>query len=190
MREIERKLRIEPAERERIAGFCARERFEILGETAQTDIYFTLPNRDIYKEDMALRVRTEQVGERKLSFLTFKGKGRATAFHDREEIETSVDDGEKLTDILHALDFRKVLTVKKKRMSYRNKSVTVSLDEVDGLGHFVEVEYAAEDTDVGQELAIATIDRLIGKMGLETAVNEPKNYLQLLVAEMGKEGGS
>ncbi|MDR2610629.1 MAG: class IV adenylate cyclase [Clostridiales Family XIII bacterium] len=188
MREVERKLRVGPAEQERITDFCEREGFAALGETAQTDCYLTLPNRNIYQEDMALRLRTERLRDREHTILTFKGKGRDASFHDRTEIETGVEDGEALAGILRSLDFREVLTVRKKRKSYAKGPVTVSLDEVEGLGCFVEVEYAAADTEAGKEEAVTVIDGLIGRMGIESAVNEPKNYLQLLVAKEGSGG--
>jgi adenylate cyclase class 2 len=183
MREVERKLRVESAEQEGVADFCLRGGFTALGETEQTDIYLTLPNRNIYKEDMALRLRTDRIGGREQSFITFKGKGRDASFHDRTEIETSVGDGEALADILRSLDFSEVLTVRKKRRSYTKGPITVSLDEVEGLGFFVEVEYAAEDTEADKERAVSAIDGLIGEMNIESAMNEPKNYLQLIAMQ-------
>ncbi|MDR1272316.1 MAG: class IV adenylate cyclase [Clostridiales Family XIII bacterium] len=189
MREVERKLRVGTAEQAHIVDFCMREGFTALGETSQTDLYFTPSNRNIYEEDMALRLRTDRIfGGKEESTITFKGKGRDDSFHDRTEIETGVEDGNAFAGILRSLAFQEVLTVRKKRRSYTKGPATVSLDEVEGLGFFVEVEYVAEDTEAGKEQAVSVINGLIEKMDMESAVNEPKNYLQLLAAKKIAEG--
>jgi adenylate cyclase class 2 len=189
MREVERKLRVGQEELERVADFCAREGFTALDETAQTDRYFTPPDRNIYQEDMALRLRTDRRGDREDATLTFKGKGRDTAFHDRMEIETGVEGSGAIIGILSALGFREVLIVKKIRKSYAKGPATISFDEVEGLGCFVEVECVTEDTEAGKKRAVSVIYDLVEKLDIETAADEPRNYLELLVASK-YEGGS
>lgn len=61
-----------------------------------------------------------------------------------DEYETIVEDAEKISLMLKALNFESLIKVDKKRESYRFEDYVVSIDNVDGLGDFVEVEYYGE----------------------------------------------
>jgi adenylate cyclase class 2 len=134
-----------------------------------------------------LRLRTDRRDGTEYFTITFKGKGRDTSFHDRTDIETGVWDGRALADILRSLGFQEVLTIKKKRKSYTKGSATVSLDDVEGLGFFVEVEYVAEDTEAGKQQAASVINGLIERMDIGPVADEPKNYLQLIAAKEARK---
>jgi|SRR3989344_67216 len=58
-----------------------------------------------------------------------------------DEYETRIYDLNQLEKILNALNFEKIVTVKKKRRVYKYQDLfEISLDQVDDLGYFVEIE--------------------------------------------------
>ena len=78
------------------------------------------------------------------------------------------------------LGFRTVATVAKRRVEYRLPGpppIVVSLDEVEGLGRFCEVETAATDVATGRRVLEAAL-RLLG---LEDAEPIATSYLELLL---------
>jgi adenylate cyclase class IV len=68
------------------------------------------------------------------------------------------------------------INVRKNRKVYRYKNVKINLDEVEGLGKFIEFEVAVEDPE-DAELLIA---ELVEKFGIKTGDVELKSYSDLL----------
>lgn len=68
---------------------------------------------------------------------------------DREEIECGVSDANLFCDFLIALDCVPVVTVNKTRAKGSYAGATITLDHVDGLGDFTEIEIMSdqEETD-------------------------------------------
>ena len=115
------------------------------------DTYFNHPARDFAETDEAFRIRSIGDGNR----LTYKGPLVDKQTKTRQEVEVGCEAGaagrDKLQEMLIALGFRKVRTVVKRRTPYhldwQNRPVEVTLDDVEGLGTFVELEtIAAEDS--------------------------------------------
>lgn len=105
----------------------------------QSDTYFAAPHRDFAKTDEALRIRSEN-GK---SVVTYKGPKLDKVSKTREEFETPVDEAI-FTKILHALGFTEAGTVRKSREVLEAGEITVSLDSVESLGEFLEVEIMAD----------------------------------------------
>lgn len=149
MYEVEVKVRADhSAVRERLAAFDA----ESLGTVEQSDTYYDHPGRDFAETDEALRIRRERRSDvdGTDSRVTYKGPLVDEASKTREEFETGVQDGETMAAILEGLGFEAAATVEKTRDRYRVDGYTVTLDRVDGLGEFVEVETEVEARD-GEE---------------------------------------
>jgi len=106
----------------------------------QSDTYFAAPHRDFAKTDEALRIRSLD-GQ---SVLTYKGPKLDKVSKTREELETPVDEVI-FIKILHALGFSEAGIVRKNREFFEAGEITVSLDAVEGLGEFLEVEIMAEN---------------------------------------------
>ena len=176
MKEVELKLRYDRAEREKLAERLRDEGFKACGAENQEDRYLTPKHRNIFMEDEALRVRRS--GNASWS-LNYKGKNTGGKLHERPELETAVGDGETLLAILKGLDFTELITVRKSRTVFTKGHITVCVDEVEGLGDFIEVEVMAEDGEATR--ARETIETVAKSMTLETAVPEPKNYPRLLL---------
>ncbi len=141
-----------------------------MGEHDQVDQYFNHPCRDFAETDEALRLRKDTKGR-----ITYKGPKIDRFTKTREEIEMDIDDMDKMALILLRLGFRQVAKVSKKRKEYLLDGVTVSLDSVDGLGDFVELEVQGEDAEEGR----SRIERLRDELGL--VGSERRSYLEMIL---------
>ena len=152
-------------------------------ELQQCDRYFNHPARDFAQTNEAFRIR--QSGEQ--TRLTYKGPLLDEATKTRREIELSLADGEQtaedMQDILTALGFREVRTVRKTRTPYHltweGQEMEVTLDHVDGLGWYLEIETLADDND--RKKAQEAILSLAKHWNLENS--ERRSYLTLLLEQ-------
>ena len=82
-----------------------------------------------------------------------------------DEIETPLGDNSSFDKIIKALDFTKIVTVDKLRLSYLINGFEVSIDEVNELGTFVEIEIKSEYHSIDD--AITKIYELAKKLELK-----------------------
>ena len=120
---------------------------EYLGTVLQTDRYLDTASRSLLNSDTAVRVRTVKVlrspphGQDRRPLLTFKGPiARGKRSKRRREIQTRVDDGAAVVEILRSVGLTRSLMVQKRRASYRMGRCLVELDELPLIGRFVEIE--------------------------------------------------
>lgn len=141
-------------------------------EETMEDVYFAHPGRDFGKTDEALRVRKRSDGAE----MSYKGPRmsieRAKA---REEINLKIDNALTAQRIVERLGFKEVCVVKKSRKSYILDKVRVDVDEVEGLGEFVELEILTESPEMSQEL----LELARNELALEKL--EPRTYLELIL---------
>ncbi len=170
-----------------VADMAALEgRLAGLGATAsvaqsEVDAYFAHPARDFARTDEALRIRRK--GSQ--SYITYKGPKIDATTKTRHEIDLPLPPGEETArawaGLLEALGFTVVGEVRKSRRKARvvwqDRSVEVSLDEVERLGTFVELELIVEPA--GVEAARQCIASLANALGLEES--ERRSYLELLM---------
>jgi len=194
MYEVELKIRADHgAVRDRLEALGAAH----VGRVRQVDTYYDAPNRDFAKTDEALRVREETTetgsrheetarGGETETRLTYKGPLVERESKTREEAETAVADPDAARRILDGLGFEPAATVAKERGRYRLEGYTVTLDAVEGLEEFVEVE-----TEVAGEAAVeAARERataLVERLGLDPGAGIRTSYLGLLLE--AREGG-
>jgi len=142
----------------------------------ERDVYYNAPHRDFGETDEALRVRYDDTG----ITLTYKGpKIRVGSAKAREEFNLVVADGGTLEDILSRLGFRRTATVSKIREFYEMGDVTVTLDDIESLGLFIEIEILTEENK--EDAA----DR-IGAIAKELGVDGPPiytSYLEMLLSK-------
>ena len=174
MLEIELKVRIsslDPVRRQLLrlnARFC--------GRIHEHDIYYNAPHRDFGITDEAIRVRYSDDH----AVVTYKGaKIKTSVLKAREELNTAVESGEIFEQILDRLGFRKTAEVNKWRENYKLGNMAISLDSVDELGTFAEIEIMAENDDSDASAQIEKISKEIGIQG------EPilASYLELLLSK-------
>jgi len=135
------------------------------------DLYFNSPQRDFRCSDEALRIRIKEEGAR----LTYKGPKLDQTTKSRLERTVEIDDPQQMELILSALGFVLSAQVRKKRAKYSYEGVIVALDEVDGLGSFVELEAEGEDGYEGQKRKVLSA---MNKLGLQESIRS--SYLELL----------
>ena len=162
--EIEKKL-------EKIGATKTKKEF-------QEDIYFNSPIVDFAKTDEALRIRTTTENDDMNIFITYKGPKIDAKSKTRKEIEMGIDDSKKCADIFEEIGFKKVRTVRKNSQYYEYENFEISLDDIEGLDPYMEIEIGLEDgEDYGE--AQDKIFKLFEKLGI-TEGFERTSYLELL----------
>jgi adenylate cyclase class 2 len=151
----------------------------------EADHYVNAPDRDFAKTDEALRLR--RIGT--ANFVTYKGPKTDAQTKTRTEIEVPMAEGDKAAhdflDLLIHLGYRPVAEVRKQRRTYRLQrhgfAVEVCLDDVQEVGHYVELEIVAPEAQL--DPARAAIMELATALGLSGS--ERRSYLQLLLEKRG-----
>lgn len=140
----------------------------------QEDIYFQSPIVDYAKTDEALRIRTTDND----IFITYKGPKLNKDAKTRKEVEMSIESAEKARDIFTEIGFRPVRTVRKNRQYYTYENFEISLDDIEGLPPYMEIEIALDDgSDYGE--AQERIFELFEKIGITDGF-ERTSYMELL----------
>ena len=154
----------------------------VAGETIQqTDEYFAHPCRDFVSTGEAFRLRT--VGDS--NCLTYKGPLLDTQTKSRRESEIEFASGHnsaaQMRDLLLALGFTSAGHVAKQRsilnVERNGRTMTLSLDEVAGLGAFLELEIVADESEWTP--ARDTLLGFAAEIGL--GPSERRSYLELLL---------
>jgi adenylate cyclase class 2 len=178
MYEIEVKLRTahEPV-RERLAEFDATR----IGGVVQEDTYYDAPHRSFAETDEALRLRRTRPADESTwsTEITYKGPLLDEESKSREEHETGIDDWDTADAILEQLGFDAAATVRKDRTSFSLGDCTVTLDDVEGLGEFVEVETETESESIDAPRE-RVYDR-VRDLGLDPDEQLRRSYLGLLL---------
>lgn len=177
MLEVEAKARLASPDDARRA--LRRMGAEPLGAEEQRDAYFAHPARDFARTDEALRLRQAAASVE----LTYKGPKLDAATKTREELTVRLESPDEAARILERLGFRRVAEVRKRREAWALRGLEVALDEVDGLGAFVEVEGRAEhaaDVPAVRDAVLALLKELGGAESIRTS------YLEMLLAAQGK----
>jgi adenylate cyclase, class 2 len=147
-------------------------------EEYQEDVYFNAPHRDFAQTDEALRIRKTKSGNSEEIYITYKGAKMDKISKTRKEIEVAVEDPLKVADIFQNLSFRPVATVRKNRIIYTMGELIITLDEVQGVGSFVEIEKETEEGEDTKE-ALDEIFATYSKIGINDGF-ERSSYLELM----------
>ncbi len=156
MLEVEAKVAVEnpAALRRQLEQAGARS----AGITQQDDRFFQHPCRDLVAGDEALRVRRD--GDH--MDVTYKGPQRGGALKVRTEhaVPVLVDP----TDMLEALGFKVAARLRKRRERFllddADGTLELSLDHLDGLGDFLEIECLDQDEGQARQRVHAALERL------------------------------
>ena len=144
----------------------------------QEDLYFNSPVVDYAKSDEALRIRTTKQNEDINIFITYKGPKIDEKSKTRKEIEIGIEDSDKCSEIFEAIGFKKVRIVRKNRQYFTYKNFEITLDDIEGLDPYMEIEIALEDGSDYND-AQNSIFKLFEKLGI-TEGFERTSYLELL----------
>ena len=154
----------------------SKEKIDALGATFllvenHRDLYFNSPSRDFKQSDEALRIRIKEDGAR----LTYKGPKLDQQTKSRRELTVKIDDPTQMREILSFLGFVLSAEVRKRRTKYSYQGMVIALDEVEGLGTFLEVEAQGEvDWENEKERVLSVLK----KLELKDTIR--RSYLELL----------
>lgn len=196
MYEVELKV---PADLDRVRARLGDLGAESLGMVTQIDTYYDAPHRDFAETDEALRIRREEYGGEEdgneedgseedrgdesggdgTTQITYKGPLVEAESKTREEIEMRVPDSDRMDAILQSAGFDPAATVRKDRERYALDGYTITLDSVEGVGEFVEVETEAPEAAV-ERAREGAVD-VLRKLGLDPNDQIRTSYLGLLL---------
>lgn len=169
--EVEVKLRARRG-LENLARLLGSLGYSAISDETQRDIYFSHPCYDFSRRDEALRLRVSN-GR---TVLCYKGPRQPSKVKKRLEIEVVVSDALSTARILKALGFKELACIEKRRRIFKRANVTVALDEVKGLGLFVEIEAPSESAvlEAMRELGFSEKD-IVKETYLELALKSGKS---------------
>ncbi len=162
----------------------------------QKDMYYNSKPIDMKATDQVLRNRQEILfhpqthrRETEKSLLTYKSPNQSTQFKSREEIEFPAPP--EVWDVFSHLGFFPSASVKKIRMELKKsgEEPTFSLDAVEHLGYFLEIELLIPSEDSGenpggpagsQKEGENRLEKVILEYGLSGFHRENRSYLSLI----------
>lgn len=166
---------------------------EIKGKLSQKDYYFTPPFLGVDEKGSVVRVREDvHEGGKSVIILSYKTPNRPVGgVEAREEIEVEVlGEVQTLIELLKRIKVKPIVSVTKERteytITYKGASFTVTLDEVETLGSFVEIELLSGRKDDVKRL-IAIGEELATKLNIDTSRKIGLGYHELML--MGKTTG-
>ena len=153
----------------------------------QIDTVFLLPEQvdaPIVPGSKIMRVRdvlNPETGELRRSLMTLKVEEQTKLASD--EYEFAVDDGNAARQMLTALGWQEIVTVDKIRLESKTEDYTICIDEVAGLGLFIELEVLTEDSadvkNIQQQmcnfLKNLNIDGELWKIPYDTSIRNLQN---------------
>lgn len=177
--EVEIKVKVENLDeiRERVAKLG-----KLVKAIRQVDEYYTPVHRDFYNAKPHpfefLRVRTNP-DKVVLEYCKSINKREDGDYDYAEEYETEVKEPEELRRILEQLDFKKSLIIDKEREYWLCGDVEVALDEIKGLGSFIEAEAKGNFKDFKD--AKSACFAMLKNLGITTPENAEvkKSYPEL-----------
>ena len=155
--------------------------FHETAEIREEDTYFNSIYHDVKKRDEALRIRTSTDCRSGISKtqINFKGPKLDKVSMSRMELETEVSDTVVLKNILIHLDFSPVASVIKLRKYLKCGRFTACLDQVEGLGDFLELEVIAEQESEREEI-LSRMEDLLAILGYHMSDTVQTSYLSML----------
>ncbi len=135
----------------------------------ERDLYFNHPSRNFADTDEALRLREVN----SLCRITYKGPKLSKTTKARVEHETDTGDFNTMKNILLSLGFKESGIIEKERHMYSLNGMDISIDNVSGLGTFVEIEKIGTLEDETEKELFDTA----AKLGLSRF--EMRSYLEL-----------
>ena len=188
MIEVESKFKVlSSITRDELLAILKNQLIAQISSKRQIDTVFLLPEQvdaPIVPGSKIMRVRdvlNPETGELQRSLMTLKVEGQAKLVSD--EYEFVVDDGNAARQMLTALSWQEIVTVDKVHLESKTKDYTICIDEVAGLGLFIELEVLTEDSadvkNIQQQmcnfLKNLNIDGKLWKIPYDTSIRNLQN---------------
>ena len=188
MIEVESKFKVlSSITRDELLAILKNQLIAQISSKRQIDTVFLLPEQvdaPITPGSKIMRVRdvlNPETGELQQSLMTLKVEGQAKLTSD--EYEFAVGDGNAARQMLTALGWQEIVTVDKVRLESKTEDYTICIDEVAGLGLFIELEILTENDanagDIQQQmcnfLKSLDIDGKLWKIPYDTSIRNLQN---------------
>ena len=190
---IEVELKLPIYKRSATEAALVREGFTPGDLVREYDLYFTGAAKNFIKSDEALRIRTSENLHKRTSksFLTYKGRKLDQVSMTRKELETGIEDAGTAAEILTALGYENQYPVSKLRQYYHRDDVTACVDQVEGLGSFLELELLVPETGsasnsgrkpISREEALSHLTQILTRLGYSMEETTCRSYLSMIMA--------
>lgn len=168
--EVEYKYRVEAHEGllQRLLMLGASE---FVVKNREQDTYFDMAGNMLAQQNISMSVRSMEPSGIKLWIVKGPGDDRCEA--------VKVESVEKTHSMLRTLGYQVGFKIEKTRSIYFLEQFHITLDEVRGLGYFVEIAVMTDDQNQLDALRAGCLE-LGCKLGLGSADIEPGSYRQLL----------
>ena len=188
MIEVESKFKVSSnITRDELLAILKSQFITSISSKRQIDAVFLLPEQvdaPIVPGSKIMRVRdvlNPETGELRRSLMTLKVEEQTKLASD--EYEFAVDDGNAARQMLTALGWQEIVTVDKIRLESKTEDYTICIDEVAGLGLFIELEVLTEDSadvkNIQQQmynfLKSLNIDGKLWKIPYDTSIRNLQN---------------
>lgn len=176
--EIELRYKVDSVEG--LKTFLSENARLVSSNVNQKDSYFSPENKDFFAVDYPfewLRVRKSEKGNF-FAYKHFYPENSPINSHC-EEHETKIDNYDALNTILLKLGFKLKLVVEKTRTTWIYENVEIVIDEVNGLGSFIELEAKGHfnSVDDANKCLYTFVDKIKHYLGVENQ----KGYANLLL---------
>ena len=181
MANIEIELKFPLKNPEKVIEFLNSNANQNKKDISQKDIYYNAPHRNFVKVKYPyewLRIRETKKGF-SLDYKHFHPENvKVTDYCD--EFETKIENVESLKKIFLNLDFKELICVDKTRSTWNYKDVEIAIDEVKGLGSFIELELKkeVENPKEGKEYLYSILKELYADVGEEDLRGYPFKLLE------------
>lgn len=175
MLEVEVKVKVD---NKHIEDYLADMGFKRGATHTEIDTYFNGESKNLREEDKALRIRRTLKNDSEQITLNYKGPKIDNVTMTREEIELNIPSYEDMEALLNGLGYTPAGRVEKQRVEYILGGCTCCIDEVKGLGRFLEIEIMSREEDYDK--AIHKINELLEALDLSMEDTVRKSYLCML----------
>ena len=152
----------------------------------QIDYYLDPPGKNLHGigDNQMFRLRYDETQKRCWLARAFaKSMSKESKTREKREVEI-IGPLEDVLWIFTSVGFRIAYEVVKKRENYNLGDVRISLDRVEGLGDFVEIEKSCEDGD--REKVEKFLDDIFIQMSIEGKDKDSRPYMWMLIEKSQK----
>jgi adenylate cyclase, class 2 len=174
MREIEIKARV--GDKQALIKKLKKLGVKLGPKVKHHDVVFCRPGQQDYEKDSIwLRIRTEN--DKKVIWTLKKDTGRKL---DSIEHELVVGDGEELETMLRLMGNELYSDLTKTRQKAKYGDIEICVDDVEGLGTYIEAEKTIADHDADYETVAAELWDFFAQLDIAKEDQEPLGYDVLL----------
>ena len=157
--------------------------FEKVEDSVEEDTYFSDKEETFIKDRVCLRTRLTNESNLELTFKA--ASSEITELFGKREVNLSLnkEDYEDTIFMLVALGFKKYVSFKKHRITYskviRGLEHNIMLDEIEGIGKFVELEIIADDS-IDKEVLHEELVKFLEEMNVSSFKEKNEPYRDIV----------